>query len=165
MPRTTCGTAAVTYRSAPTSARPRSFAAEDAAADYTASARLLGPLADFVVVNVSSPNTPGLRDLQAVESLRPLLQAVLDTVQRPGAGEDRTRPLRRGRRRRRRSRRRTRAWPASSRPTPRSRRDGLAHPAVADRAALGAGGLSGAPVARPLARGAAPSARAESATS
>ncbi len=55
----------------------------DAAEDYTASARLLGPLADFVVVNVSSPNTPGLRDLQAVESLRPLLAAVLDTVHVP----------------------------------------------------------------------------------
>ncbi|RVW04152.1 quinone-dependent dihydroorotate dehydrogenase [Rhodococcus xishaensis] len=57
--------------------------AEAAAADYTESARLLGPLADFLVVNVSSPNTPGLRDLQAVESLRPLLQAVLDTVRVP----------------------------------------------------------------------------------
>ncbi|QCQ91041.1 quinone-dependent dihydroorotate dehydrogenase [Rhodococcus sp. SGAir0479] len=57
--------------------------AEEAADDYTASARLLGPLADFLVVNVSSPNTPGLRDLQAVESLRPLLQAVLDTVHIP----------------------------------------------------------------------------------
>ncbi|KAA0023617.1 quinone-dependent dihydroorotate dehydrogenase [Antrihabitans cavernicola] len=58
-------------------------AAADAAADYTISARLLGPLADFVVVNVSSPNTPGLRDLQAVESLRPLLQAVLGAVTVP----------------------------------------------------------------------------------
>ncbi len=57
--------------------------AADAAADYTASAQLLGPLADFMVVNVSSPNTPGLRDLQAVESLRPILQAVLDTVSVP----------------------------------------------------------------------------------
>ncbi|MEV0338572.1 quinone-dependent dihydroorotate dehydrogenase [Nocardia sp. NPDC050713] len=55
----------------------------DAAADYATSAALLGPLADFVVVNVSSPNTPGLRDLQAVESLRPLLRAVLDTVRVP----------------------------------------------------------------------------------
>ncbi|MBF6328379.1 quinone-dependent dihydroorotate dehydrogenase [Nocardia transvalensis] len=54
--------------------------AEQAAADYATSARLLGPLADFVVVNVSSPNTPGLRDLQAVQSLRPLLRAVLDSV-------------------------------------------------------------------------------------
>src|SRR3546814_20626526 len=57
--------------------------AANAAADYTASAQLLGPLADFMVVNVSSPNTPGLRDLQAVESLRPILQAVLDTVSVP----------------------------------------------------------------------------------
>ncbi|MGY4712078.1 quinone-dependent dihydroorotate dehydrogenase [Mycolicibacterium sp. CBM1] len=50
---------------------------ERAAEDYAASARLLGPLADYLVVNVSSPNTPGLRDLQAVESLRPILSAVL----------------------------------------------------------------------------------------
>lgn len=58
-------------------------APEDAAADYTQSAALLGPLADFLVVNVSSPNTPGLRDLQAVESLRPILQAVQRTVSIP----------------------------------------------------------------------------------
>ncbi|WP_193047414.1 quinone-dependent dihydroorotate dehydrogenase [Mycolicibacterium baixiangningiae] len=50
--------------------------AEQAVDDYAHSARLLGPLATFVVVNVSSPNTPGLRDLQAVESLRPILSAV-----------------------------------------------------------------------------------------
>src|SRR3984893_16308338 len=50
---------------------------ERAADDYRMSARLVGPLADFLVVNVSSPNTPGLRDLQAVESLRPILSAVL----------------------------------------------------------------------------------------
>jgi dihydroorotate dehydrogenase len=49
---------------------------ESAADDYAESARLLGPLAAFLVVNVSSPNTPGLRDLQAVESLRPILAAV-----------------------------------------------------------------------------------------
>jgi dihydroorotate dehydrogenase len=47
-----------------------------AVADYAASARRLAPLADYLVVNVSSPNTPGLRDLQAAEKLRPLLQAV-----------------------------------------------------------------------------------------
>ncbi|WP_268793339.1 MULTISPECIES: quinone-dependent dihydroorotate dehydrogenase [unclassified Rhodococcus (in: high G+C Gram-positive bacteria)] len=58
-------------------------AAADAAVDYTTSARLLGPLSDFVVVNVSSPNTPGLRDLQAVESLRPLLAAVASSVSVP----------------------------------------------------------------------------------
>lgn len=54
-----------------------------AADDYSAGARLLGPLADFVVVNVSSPNTPGLRDLQAVQALRPVLRAVLDSVDVP----------------------------------------------------------------------------------
>ena len=48
----------------------------EAVADYRASARLVGPLASYLVVNVSSPNTPGLRDLQAVESLRPILSAV-----------------------------------------------------------------------------------------
>ena len=51
---------------------------EQAADDYRASARLLAPLAAYLVVNVSSPNTPGLRDLQAVESLRPILSAVLE---------------------------------------------------------------------------------------
>ena len=51
--------------------------ASDAVADYRASARLVGSLASYLVVNVSSPNTPGLRDLQAVESLRPILEAVL----------------------------------------------------------------------------------------
>ena len=52
---------------------------DDAAAveaDYRASTRLLTPYADYLVVNVSSPNTPGLRDLQAVERLEPLLRAV-----------------------------------------------------------------------------------------
>jgi dihydroorotate dehydrogenase len=48
----------------------------EAVDDYMTSARLVADVADYVVVNVSSPNTPGLRDLQAVEKLRPLLQAV-----------------------------------------------------------------------------------------
>ena len=50
--------------------------ADDAAADYATSARLLAPYADYLVVNVSSPNTPGLRDLQSVAALRPILVAV-----------------------------------------------------------------------------------------
>ena len=51
--------------------------AEDGAiADYVASAERLAPHADYMVVNVSSPNTPGLRDLQSVDKLRPLLAAV-----------------------------------------------------------------------------------------
>ena len=50
--------------------------ADAVAADYEKSTRLLAPDADYLVVNVSSPNTPGLRDLQSVERLRPLLVAV-----------------------------------------------------------------------------------------
>jgi dihydroorotate dehydrogenase len=40
------------------------------------SATALAPLADYLVVNVSSPNTPGLRGLQELEKLSPLLEAV-----------------------------------------------------------------------------------------
>ena len=49
---------------------------EEAIEDYVASARAVRDVADYVVVNVSSPNTPGLRDLQAVDRLKPLLIAV-----------------------------------------------------------------------------------------
>jgi dihydroorotate dehydrogenase len=57
--------------------------ADGAVADYAESARLLAPLAAFLVVNVSSPNTPGLRDLQAVSSLRPILAAVKAETSKP----------------------------------------------------------------------------------
>lgn len=60
--------------------KSRAVAVEDATTDYVRSARLLAPLADYLVVNVSSPNTPGLRGLQAVETLRPLLSAVLEAA-------------------------------------------------------------------------------------
>lgn len=53
---------------------------EAAAADYAACATALAPYADFLVVNVSSPNTPGLRDLQAVEALRPILTATREAA-------------------------------------------------------------------------------------
>ena len=59
---------------------------EDAVADYVESARLLAPFASYLVVNVSSPNTPGLRDLQAVDELRPLLTAVKQVSDGPGGG-------------------------------------------------------------------------------
>lgn len=49
-------------------------------ADYETSTRLLAPHADYLVVNVSSPNTPGLRNLQAVEKLAPLLAHVRRTA-------------------------------------------------------------------------------------
>uniref|UniRef100_G3PS21 Dihydroorotate dehydrogenase (quinone), mitochondrial n=1 Tax=Gasterosteus aculeatus aculeatus TaxID=481459 RepID=G3PS21_GASAC len=50
---------------------------QDAGADYLQGVRVLGPLADYLVVNVSSPNTPGLRDLQGKAELRQLLHTVL----------------------------------------------------------------------------------------
>ncbi len=55
-------------------------------ADYRKSAGLLAPYADYLVVNVSSPNTPGLRSLQAVERLAPLLDAVRDEADRATRG-------------------------------------------------------------------------------
>lgn len=57
--------------------KSRVTAVEDAVDDYRFSARLLAPLADYLVVNVSSPNTPGLRGLQELDLLEPLLTAVL----------------------------------------------------------------------------------------
>lgn len=50
----------------------------DAVEDYRTSARLLAPYADYVAVNVSSPNTPGLRALQETKALKPILEAVLE---------------------------------------------------------------------------------------
>jgi dihydroorotate dehydrogenase len=49
---------------------------DDAIDDYLVSARLLAPVTDYLVVNVSSPNTPGLRGLQEINKLSPLLTAV-----------------------------------------------------------------------------------------
>ncbi len=53
-----------------------------AVADYVTSTERLAAHADYLVVNVSSPNTPGLRDLQAVGTLRPLLTAVREAADR-----------------------------------------------------------------------------------
>ncbi len=60
--------------------KSKAVPAAEAIADYVASARQLAPYADYMTVNVSSPNTPGLRDLQAVERLRPLLAAVQEAL-------------------------------------------------------------------------------------
>jgi dihydroorotate dehydrogenase len=49
---------------------------DDAIGDYISSTRALAPVADYLVVNVSSPNTPGLRGLQEIDKLEPLLRAV-----------------------------------------------------------------------------------------
>ncbi|MFF9279296.1 quinone-dependent dihydroorotate dehydrogenase [Streptomyces griseosporeus] len=55
---------------------------DEAVLDYVKSAERLAPYADYLVVNVSSPNTPGLRNLQAVDHLRPLLTAVREAADR-----------------------------------------------------------------------------------
>ncbi|MGW2213138.1 quinone-dependent dihydroorotate dehydrogenase [Streptomyces sp. NPDC001781] len=62
--------------------KTKAVAEADAVADYVKSAERLAPHADYLVVNVSSPNTPGLRDLQATEALRPLLRAVREAADR-----------------------------------------------------------------------------------
>jgi dihydroorotate dehydrogenase len=49
---------------------------ESAEEDYVSGARLLGPLADYLVINLSSPNTPGLRTLQNPKSVLSLSQRV-----------------------------------------------------------------------------------------
>lgn len=51
--------------------------AEDALADYVTGVKAAAPLADFLVLNVSSPNTPGLRGLQRRAELAALLEAAL----------------------------------------------------------------------------------------
>jgi len=51
---------------------------ERAPDDYEATLRAVWDHADYIVVNVSSPNTPGLRDLQAVSALEPLLERVVE---------------------------------------------------------------------------------------
>lgn len=58
---------------------------EAAAGDYLSSFQLLQPLGDYFVVNVSSPNTPGLRSLQATDQLEPILEALqgANTQQKP----------------------------------------------------------------------------------
>jgi dihydroorotate dehydrogenase len=50
----------------------------DAPADYARCFRILAAYGDYFVINVSSPNTPGLRELQKVEELAAILDAVQD---------------------------------------------------------------------------------------
>jgi len=70
--------------------KSRVTALADAAGDYVHSFRRLAPLASYIVINVSSPNTPGLRDLQSETHLTALLAALTqenatfaETQQRP----------------------------------------------------------------------------------
>ena len=67
--------------------------AADAAADYEAGVRRFALQADYLVLNVSSPNTPGLRDLQARGQLEALLDRVLAARASACADRDRPTPL------------------------------------------------------------------------
>ncbi|MEY3015569.1 MAG: hypothetical protein RIT45_4304 [Pseudomonadota bacterium] len=71
--------------------RNKATSNEDAAADYVAVLEALGPRCDYAAVNVSSPNTPGLRALQRKDELAALLRAV--TTRRDALVAERGRPL------------------------------------------------------------------------
>ena len=75
--------------------KSRSVAVDDAVADYLASFRLLFDWGDYFVINVSSPNTPGLRDLQQEDSLAALTGALSEENRRLAGERGRQpRPLR-----------------------------------------------------------------------
>lgn len=59
---------------------------EEAAADYREVVARLLPLADYLVVNISSPNTPGLRSLEEADLLGPLLTEVREEAERTAGG-------------------------------------------------------------------------------
>ena len=59
--------------------KQRTTSLEDAAADYATCAQRAAPVADYLVVNVSSPNTPGLRQLQDASSLREIVGRTTDS--------------------------------------------------------------------------------------
>jgi dihydroorotate dehydrogenase len=74
--------------------KSRVTALEDAPQDYLTSFRAAFPLADYIAINVSSPNTPGLRDLQSAAQLQPLLDALRHENQAlAAADESAPRPL------------------------------------------------------------------------
>lgn len=66
---------------------------EEATDDYVGSFRILADHADYVVVNVSSPNTPGLRELQDAAWLKPLLAALVSENRARSVAGKAARPL------------------------------------------------------------------------
>lgn len=56
----------------------------DRIADYVAGVRMMAPVADYLAINISSPNTPGLRGLQEGAALSELLAAIGEARPRPG---------------------------------------------------------------------------------
>jgi dihydroorotate dehydrogenase len=68
-------------------------ALEDAARNYVECFRVVAPHADYVAVNVSSPNTANLRQLQQVDQLRPILDALLEARRRVTTRSGKALPL------------------------------------------------------------------------
>lgn len=56
--------------------KSRKASLAEAAQDYRATVRRVAPFADYLVINVSSPNTPGLREMQAASYLQPLIEGI-----------------------------------------------------------------------------------------
>lgn len=65
----------------------------DRIADYAAGVETLAPYASYLTINISSPNTPGLRDLQAAETLDELIKRVLDARERAAQKSGGRKPL------------------------------------------------------------------------
>jgi dihydroorotate dehydrogenase len=72
--------------------KSRSAPLEDAPADYLAALDLLHPYGDYFAINVSSPNTPGLRALQERDHLDVLVAALASRLRERAAAAGRTRP-------------------------------------------------------------------------
>ena len=70
--------------------KSRAVALEDAISDYLASFELIYPVADYVAINVSSPNTPRLRELQRADALAALLDALQKRNRELAAGNGRS---------------------------------------------------------------------------
>jgi dihydroorotate dehydrogenase len=73
--------------------KSRAVSVEDAVADYLASFESVYEVADYVAVNVSSPNTPGLRQLQHADALYALLQALQTRNHELATGRADAKPL------------------------------------------------------------------------
>lgn len=65
----------------------------DRIADYVSGTTAFAPYADYITVNISSPNTPGLRDLQSQTELLPLLNALAEARRLAGSPGSTTPPL------------------------------------------------------------------------
>lgn len=66
---------------------------QDRIADYVAGVETFSPYATYLTVNVSSPNTPGLRDLQSAEALNELIKRVLEARERAAQKGDGRKPI------------------------------------------------------------------------